>query len=85
MAVDEKGLRYTWGSRQAYCPNSPIYRLGAAAMTRMLAEHYAAHPALAMWHVNNEYACHVQRCYCDICAAEIPCLVGEALRASWTG
>jgi beta-galactosidase len=70
MAVDEKGLRYTWGSRQAYCPNSPIYRLGAAAMTRMLAEHYAAHPALAMWHVNNEYACHVQRCYCDICAAE---------------
>jgi beta-galactosidase len=29
---------------------------------------YGEHPALAAWHVNNEYGCHVSRCYCDRCA-----------------
>ena len=23
------------------------------------------HPAIEMWHVHNEYACHVPYCYCD--------------------
>jgi hypothetical protein len=23
------------------------------------------HPALALWHIGNEYACHVSACYCD--------------------
>ena len=30
---------------------------------------YHDHPALAMWHVSNEYACHNLPCYCDTCAA----------------
>jgi beta-galactosidase len=47
------------GSRQAYCPCSSAYRNGVATLTRKMAERYANHPALAMWHVNNEYACHV--------------------------
>jgi beta-galactosidase len=68
LAVDDKGVRYAWGSRQAYCPNSRVYRDAAAKIVGLMAERYARHPALAMWHVNNEYACHVDACYCDTCA-----------------
>jgi len=56
------------GGRQHYCPNSVAYRRHAAALVRQLAERYQRHPALAMWHINNEYACHLPACYCDTCA-----------------
>ena len=57
------------GSRQAYCPSSPAYREAAAKLVEQLATRYAGHPALVMWHVNNEYGCHVSRCWCDRSAA----------------
>jgi beta-galactosidase len=56
------------GSRQHYCPSSPAYREHAARLVEQLAARYAGHPALAMWHVNNEYGCHVPECYCDTSA-----------------
>ncbi|QQQ77045.1 beta-galactosidase [Saccharothrix sp. 6-C] len=62
------GVRLVHGSRQSYCPSSPVYRSKAVALARALAERYRDHPALAAWHVNNEYGCHVSRCYCDRCA-----------------
>ncbi|MEV8438371.1 beta-galactosidase [Actinosynnema sp. NPDC051121] len=62
------GVRLSHGSRQSYCPSSPVYRAKAVALARALAERYRDHPALAAWHVNNEYGCHVSRCYCDRCA-----------------
>jgi beta-galactosidase len=62
------GVRLSHGSRQSYCPSSPVYRTRAVALARALAERYRDHPALAAWHVNNEYGCHVSRCYCDRCA-----------------
>ena len=34
-----------------------------------LAERYASHPALSMWHVDNEYASGVTECFCDASAA----------------
>ena len=66
LAIDENGVPYGFGSRQHYNPNSPIYRKFAAELVRKLAERYKDHPALEMWHVNNEYACHVQRDYSDV-------------------
>ncbi len=63
-----EGVRLSHGSRQSYCPSSPVYRAKAVALARALAERYRDHPALAAWHVNNEYGCHVSRCYCDRCA-----------------
>ena len=47
------------GSRRHYSPSSSIYRQYAAQMTRALAERYKDHPALALWHVDNELGCHV--------------------------
>ena len=65
----ENGTRLYPGSRQAFCPSSPEYRRAAVALATKLAERYKDHPALAMWHVHNEYACHNAHCYCDVSAA----------------
>lgn len=69
LPVTRTGVRMSHGSRQHYCPNSPDYRRKAGELVQRLAERYAAHPALNMWHVNNEYGCHTSACYCDNCAA----------------
>src|SRR5690606_11022684 len=69
LPVDADGRRLTYGSRQAFCPSSPAYREAALALAGALADRYRDHPALAMWHVHNEYGCHNPRCYCDISAA----------------
>ncbi|MDQ8181676.1 beta-galactosidase [Pelagicoccus sp. SDUM812005] len=51
------------GSRQHYSPSSSAYRKAAATLVEKIAERYQDHPALAVWHINNEYACHMQECY----------------------
>ncbi len=67
--VDERGARYSHGSRQALCVVSPNYRRLALAMTTKLVDELGHHPAVRMFHVHNEYACHVPYCYCDHHAA----------------
>ncbi|MFE5239678.1 MULTISPECIES: beta-galactosidase [unclassified Streptomyces] len=47
------------GSRQSYAVSSPLFRDYALRMTRRMAERYREHPALALWHVDNELGCHV--------------------------
>ncbi len=69
LPVTKDGVRLWPGSRQAYCPSSPRYREAATALARALAVRYGKHPALVMWHVNNEYGCHVPQCFCDVSAA----------------
>ena len=39
-----------------------------SALASRLAERYADHPAVVMWHVNNEYGCHNWHCFCDVSA-----------------
>jgi beta-galactosidase len=68
LPVTETGVRLAPGSRQQYCPSSPVYRRLAARLVTALAERYADHPALELWHINNEYGCHVSHCYCDVSA-----------------
>ncbi|MEV4944907.1 beta-galactosidase [Streptomyces sp. NPDC053755] len=52
---DEDGRTEWWGSRQHFSHSSEVYRRHAAAVTEDLAARYATHPALVMWHINNEY------------------------------
>jgi beta-galactosidase len=68
LPVTKDGKKMIHGSRQHYCPNSIDYRRKAKELVRRLAVRYHKHPALQMWHVNNEYGCHVSECYCDQCA-----------------
>lgn len=58
----EDGSIVWYGSRQQFCASSPVYRRYAAALTEDLAARYAEHPALTVWHINNEYCTH---CWCD--------------------
>ncbi|MFE9878236.1 beta-galactosidase [Streptomyces sp. NPDC005784] len=51
----EDGRTEWWGSRQHFSHSSAVYRRGAAAITEDLAARYGSHPALTMWHINNEY------------------------------
>lgn len=69
LPVTADGTRYEFGSRGAICHSNADYRAAAATITTQLAERYADHPALALWHVHNEYGVPVSACYCDSCAA----------------
>jgi beta-galactosidase len=69
LPVDRDGRGLSYGSRQTFCPSSPAYRTAALRITGELARRYADHPAVAMWHVHNEYGCHNAECYCDESAA----------------
>lgn len=68
LPITAEGVRMWPGARQHYCPSSPVYREHALRLVRNLAERYRAHPALAMWHVNNDYGCHVSECHCNVSA-----------------
>lgn len=68
LPVTAEGVILSSGSRQAYCPSSPVYREYAVRLVEKIVERYADHPALELWHVNNEYGCHVSHCYCDVSA-----------------
>lgn len=70
LPVDANGVRMSPGSRQHYCPNSRAYRAKGAELIRRLAERYGRHPAVALWHLNNEIGCHTHICCCDVCAED---------------
>ncbi len=84
--VESDGMKRKFGRRHNSCPNSPTYRLYARRLAGKLAERYKDHPALLLWHVNNEYGL---RCYCDNCERAFrEWLKGrygtlEALNAAW--
>ncbi|SEH00720.1 beta-galactosidase [Nonomuraea solani] len=62
LPIDESGHRLWYGARNQFCPSSPVYRERALEIVGALADRYAGHPALALWHVGNEYG---QVCHCD--------------------
>lgn len=60
------GLREKSGRRHNHCPSSKVYRDKTRAMNTALAERYGQHPALALWHVGNEFS---GECHCENCRA----------------
>lgn len=64
--VGQDGRRATYGNRREYCPNSPVYQEYTRRIVCALAEHYAHHPAVIGWQVDNEFG---SRCYCSTCQA----------------
>lgn len=65
LPVDANGTRLEFGSRQSYCPSSPVFRSAVQRLVRTIAERYKDHPALKMWHISNEYGDHIVSCWCD--------------------
>ncbi|MDX8035336.1 beta-galactosidase [Lentzea sp. BCCO 10_0856] len=66
LPVTPGGTRLVHGSRDTYCLSAPAYREAARRIASALAERYGDHPALALWHVHNEY---VTLCWCEHTAA----------------
>ncbi|HEY6481152.1 MAG TPA: beta-galactosidase [Streptosporangiaceae bacterium] len=65
LPVTVDGRRMAPGSRQHYCPSAPAYRAAAVDLAQRMAQRYGQHPAVVMWHIGNEYGCHVPACYCE--------------------
>lgn len=90
LPVRADGTRLSPGARQQFCPSSPVFREHAARLVEQVATRYAGHPALAMWHVGNEYGCHIRACYCDESAADFRRWLKDrygdldALNRAWT-
>lgn len=61
--VDRDGTPMGPGSRGLMAPTAPAYREAALRITTALAERYGTHPAVAGWHVHNEYGTPVSLDY----------------------
>ena len=61
--VTRDGTVLGGGSRGMPAPTSPAFREAAVRITTALAERYGRHPAVALWHVHNEYGAPVGHDY----------------------
>lgn len=62
--ITYEGLREPYAGRHNHCYSSPVYREKVATINGKLAERYANHPALGLWHISNEYG---GECFCAYC------------------
>jgi beta-galactosidase len=62
--VGSDGQREPSGWRHNHCLSSSVYRDKSRAINVQLATRYKDHPALALWHVGNEFSgeCHCVNC-----------------------
>ena len=67
LLMRDDGNKVTYGSRQTFCLNSPSYRKAVRTLVTEIANYYKDHHALALWHINNEYANKNSMCFCDNC------------------
>ncbi len=61
--VTRDGVTLGFGSRGMASPSAPAYRVASVRIATALAERYADHPAVILWHVHNEYGVPVGEDY----------------------
>lgn len=64
LRVGENGQRALFGHRHNHCYTSPVYRERVKIIDTKLAERYASHPAVILWHISNEFG---GECHCELC------------------
>ena len=64
LRVNQHYERYHFGGRHNHCLTSPVYRRKVREMDTALAQRYAHHPAVILWHLSNEFS---GDCYCPLC------------------
>ena len=64
LRTDDTGRKALFGQRENHCPTSPAYRERVRIMDTKLAERYAKHPAVILWHISNEFN---GECHCELC------------------
>lgn len=65
--VSKDDIRDKSGVRHNHCYTSPYYREKVKEINTKLAEKFANHPGVILWHLSNEYG---GECYCPLCIAE---------------
>jgi beta-galactosidase len=65
LNVSKHGVVYRHGLRRHNNYSSPVYRELCARITRRMAEHYHAHPAVVGWQIDNELNCESNVFYSD--------------------
>jgi beta-galactosidase len=66
--VDRTGTVLGFGSRGMVNPSAPEYRAACVRIATELARRYGSHPAVALWHVHNEYGAPVSEDYSEVSA-----------------
>lgn len=64
LRMDENRVRHLFGARHNHCYTSPVYREKVRRINILLAERFASHPAVILWHISNEYG---GECHCPLC------------------
>ena len=59
------GVKYRHGMRRHYNYNSPKYRELTSRITEKIGAHYAKHPAIIGWQIDNELNCETTEFYSD--------------------
>lgn len=62
--VSATGQRDLSGGRHNHCYTSPVYRERVRAINTVLAQRFAKHPGVILWHLSNEYG---GECRCELC------------------
>lgn len=59
------GVLYRHGCRRHYNYNSPVYQRFSANITEKFAAHYAPHPSIIGWQIDNELNCETSEFYSE--------------------
>ena len=65
--VYESGPVWDFGGRSMTCPGHPRFIAAARRISTALAQHFAAHPGVIGWQLDNELGMYGTRCYCASC------------------
>ena len=65
LNVRKDGVKYRHGMRRHYNYNSPKYQELTARITEKIAAHYAKHPAIIGWQIDNELNCETSEFYSE--------------------
>lgn len=87
LRVDGERRRALYGERHNHCYTSPVYREKVKIINKKLADKFANHPAVILWHISNEYG---GECHCPLCQEKFRSWVKDkyatldALNESWS-
>lgn len=62
--VNAQRQKELYGDRHNHCYTSPVYREKTRIINQELARRFGRHPAVVLWHINNEYG---GECHCELC------------------
>ncbi len=64
LRINAQRQRMLFGERHNHCYTSPAYREKVRIIDKKLAEEFASHPAVILWHISNEFS---GECHCPLC------------------